>query len=322
MDASDFLNHLPVVQGATGAGVTLEERTVLQQSLLVLQKNGRFDRVVFWGKIAGIKKDYLIAQGFSRIDTEFKKRSFCSHDGITWVQLPEVDELSALLLPKVAGRFMGEPSHEYRVYNPPPEDEANVAAASEEEPEEDEYEEEEEDEEEEEGHNEDGPGDLEDAPPKRARRLKKHFVNLSEEKRLAAAVAEIDLATSVAPRGAFLLTPDHEVKANNMFAGLTGAAAAKLTNYYHLREPERIKNKSLLDFELEGLSKGTDFLDAVQDDVPAGSWSVQFDPSTKVALLRCNQYPGFVAYHVAGTPKHGYVYFGHGDRNSDLAFMV
>ncbi len=59
---------------AAGNGLTLssEQRAALQTSLVILRRNYAFRRVVFWGKILGLKCDYLIAQGVE--EDEMKNR--------------------------------------------------------------------------------------------------------------------------------------------------------------------------------------------------------------------------------------------------------
>jgi hypothetical protein len=51
--------------GSSGHTLNIEERSALQTSLLVLKRNCKFKRVHFWGKVFGLNRDYLVAQGFS-----------------------------------------------------------------------------------------------------------------------------------------------------------------------------------------------------------------------------------------------------------------
>lgn len=59
----------------TGGGLTLtcEQRAALQTSLLVIKVNYKFSRVLFWGKILGLKNDYFIAQGVAADEMKVKK---------------------------------------------------------------------------------------------------------------------------------------------------------------------------------------------------------------------------------------------------------
>eukprot|EP00002_Diphylleia_rotans_P032912 TRINITY_DN694_c0_g1_i7.p1 TRINITY_DN694_c0_g1~~TRINITY_DN694_c0_g1_i7.p1 ORF type:complete len:290 (-),score=71.11 TRINITY_DN694_c0_g1_i7:1034-1903(-) len=254
MDAEDFLAQLSFVQNRAGVTLTLNEKAALQSSLLQLKRNGRFARVVFWGKIFGVAADYLIAQGIQSTLTDFKRKSFYSHDGVTWAQLPDVDAESSALCAQITGRYQGDPSHEYKVARPVHEDEKvdEPQAAVEKTPDDDG--EKNPDEEEEEGEG----ADIKDA------------VVIKEEKRLSAAIAQIDNDAAIAPRGAYVLTASHDINVNRAFSGLAASSAEQLQNYFHLRVPKTIKEKTLLDFELEGLVKSIDFLDNISEDLPKG----------------------------------------------------
>ncbi|XP_042603828.1 radial spoke head protein 9 homolog isoform X3 [Cyprinus carpio] len=100
---------------AAGNGLTLssEQRAALQTSLVILKRNYKFSRVLFWGKILGIKCDYFIAQGVE--DDEMKnKKSLYSLNCMDWHLLPPATEsMIADVALAAQGRFTGDPSHEY-----------------------------------------------------------------------------------------------------------------------------------------------------------------------------------------------------------------
>jgi hypothetical protein len=64
MNAEDVTQKLSYIQQANGHTLNIEERAAIQCSLPILKRNGKFAKMVFWGKIYGLKKDYLIAQGY------------------------------------------------------------------------------------------------------------------------------------------------------------------------------------------------------------------------------------------------------------------
>jgi len=90
--------------------------------------------------------------------------------------------------------------------------------------------------------------------------------------------------------------------------------------YVHLRQPITFPKKTLL--QREGLSKSLDFLDTIQDDIPKGSWVVREGNTTPLVTIRNLLWPGSFFYHVPGTSNHGHCYFGFGDKNVDLGFML
>ncbi len=63
MIAEDLNSKLDFI-ASNGVILNVEEKSALQTSLLVLKKNCKFKRTQFWGKIIGLQKDYLIAQGY------------------------------------------------------------------------------------------------------------------------------------------------------------------------------------------------------------------------------------------------------------------
>ncbi len=63
MDSTTLMSH-SYLMGLSGHVLTTEEKVNMQSSLMLLKESGHFYRVVFWGKILGLKNDYYIAQGF------------------------------------------------------------------------------------------------------------------------------------------------------------------------------------------------------------------------------------------------------------------
>ncbi|XP_035215980.1 radial spoke head protein 9 homolog [Stegodyphus dumicola] len=101
---------------STGYFLTIEEQSILQLSLPILQQENKFTSVAFLGKIFGIKNDYYIAQGRGN-DFIRNKMSFYSLDGNSWRVLfpPSREILSKFHL--VRNRFIGDPSWIHRFYD-------------------------------------------------------------------------------------------------------------------------------------------------------------------------------------------------------------
>lgn len=62
MEAQSLPAALELVAGG-GAGLSPEQRAALSASLLLLQRDYRFERVWFWGCIQGVRGAYYIAEG-------------------------------------------------------------------------------------------------------------------------------------------------------------------------------------------------------------------------------------------------------------------
>ncbi|NWU95014.1 RSPH9 protein, partial [Upupa epops] len=143
---------------------------------------------------------------------------------------------------------------------------------------------------------------------------------MKEEVRLVATIEQIDRAVGIIPRGAFVKTPLGSVHENRNFEGLSLMEAKLLRSYFHFTEPVNLKNKTLL--EKADLDPSTDFLDTLENDIPQGSWTVQLEKGGTVVVLRSLLWLGLTFYHIPMTKQYGYLYFGTGEKNADLPFML
>ncbi|NWS44906.1 RSPH9 protein, partial [Probosciger aterrimus] len=144
--------------------------------------------------------------------------------------------------------------------------------------------------------------------------------SIKEEVRLVATIEQIDRAVGIIPRGAFVKTPLGSVCENRNFEGLSFTEAKKLSSYFHFTEPVNLKKKTLL--EKADLDPSTDFLDSLEHDIPQGSWTVQLEKGGTVVVLRSLLWLGLTFYHIPMTKQYGYIYFGNGEKNLDLPFML
>ncbi|XP_047430214.1 radial spoke head protein 9 homolog [Mugil cephalus] len=277
MDSNSLYYSFELVAGS-GLTLNVEQRAALQTSLVIMKKNYKFHRVLFWGKILGLKEDYFIAQG--RGEDEMKDRkNLYSFNCMDWFLLPSVTDSMIKEVSKAAkGRFIGDPSFVYEHLETHKQGEGEEAVEEE------------------------------------------VVTKVNEEKRLAVSVHLIDKEVSVVPRGAFIKSPHGLVQINRSFGGLSESETRKLDNFLHFREPKNLKKKSIL--EMGELNPATDFLDVLSDDIPKGSWSLQFECTGKVCVLRSLLWLGLTFYHVPMTPQHGYMYIGNGSKNLDLCFML
>jgi radial spoke head protein 9 len=145
---------------------------------------------------------------------------------------------------------------------------------------------------------------------------------LTELERLACLVEAIDHVIAVTPLESFVVSPMRQVVPNPSFQGLDMERAGQLYNYFHLRQPELPERSRVLTSAASGgLVRPGDFWDPLIQDLD-GSWVVSRDNSGAFVTLRNYVFPGAMAFHRVGSGDHGYVYFGDGRRNPDLAFMI
>uniref|UniRef100_UPI0037E9A2D5 radial spoke head protein 9 homolog n=1 Tax=Semicossyphus pulcher TaxID=241346 RepID=UPI0037E9A2D5 len=273
MDSKSLSYSLELVAGS-GNTLNVEQRAALQTSLAIMKKNYKFHRVLFWGKILGLKQDYFIAQG--RGEDEMKdKKNLYSFNCMNWFLLPPATDSMIEEVSKAAkGRFIGDPSYVYE----------HIEVC------------------------------------RQGERDEEVLTKVKEESRLAVAVNQIDDEVSVVPRGAFVKSPHGLVQVNRSFGGLSDSEAKKLDNFLHFSKPKNLKKTSILEFG--DLTPALDFLDVLSDDIPKGSWSLQFECAGQACVLRSLLWLGLTFYHVPMTPQHGYVYMGYGTKNLDLPFML
>lgn len=75
MNSDSLYYSLELVAGS-GYTLNIEQRAALQTSLVILRKNYKFQRVLYWGKILGLKEDYFIAQGRGEDEMNDKKNLY------------------------------------------------------------------------------------------------------------------------------------------------------------------------------------------------------------------------------------------------------
>ena len=63
-------------------------------------------------------------------------------------------------------------------------------------------------------------------------------------------------------------------------------------------------------------------MDSIDEDVPNGCWSLQMVRGGDTAVLKSLWWPGYVFFHMPGTKKYGGLYWGTGQQNRDLPFML
>ncbi|XP_047589309.1 radial spoke head protein 9 homolog isoform X4 [Lutra lutra] len=253
MDAESLLLSLELASGS-GQGLSPDRRASLLTSLMLVKRDYRYDRVLFWGRILGLVADYYIAQGLSEDQLAPRKTLYRRGRGrklgnqdpgdvvgslncMEWSLLPPATEEMVVQTSVVKGRFMGDPSHEY--------EHTELQKMSE------------------------GEKVFEEEV----------VVQIKEETRLVSVIDQIDKAVAVIPRGALFKTPFGPIHVNRTFEGLSLSEAKKLSSYFHFREPVELKNKTLL--EKADLDPSLDFMDPLEHDIPKVSsergellWSV------------------------------------------------
>lgn len=139
---------------------------------------------------------------------------------------------------------------------------------------------------------------------------------ITEEERLAVVVQTIDTETAVAPKGALSMRSSGAIMPNPTFQGLDAAAACNLSSFVLLNKP---KLASVLEPAME---KSVDALASADTIVPKAALRVFTDEALGVVSVRSLLWPGALAFCKPGSSTWGYCYFGTGEKNIDIAFML
>ncbi|TPX72958.1 hypothetical protein SpCBS45565_g00164 [Spizellomyces sp. 'palustris'] len=144
---------------------------------------------------------------------------------------------------------------------------------------------------------------------------------INEEKRLSGTVALINYETEIVPRGAYYRDTLHQLQKNVNFSGIPKGELSQLTHYLHFREGFDI-NKRTLQERADAFDESIDIFETIANDEPKGVWSCQTERTGSVAILRSLLWPGYVFFHTANPPKWGSMYYGTGQRNLNIGFML
>jgi hypothetical protein len=292
MELFDLEYGLKSVASA-GQVLNCQEITSLQAGLTILRSKEKYDNIFLWGKVFSQKSDYYIAYGLRDSEFEFPSKNFyvaTERKGVEGTEPPTADfEFQPLgrLTEEAADRIIALGLSNILTGVPttllePPVDPESAEAPPE--------------------------GEQAAAPA------------LTEADRLSQMVQEIDFDTAVVPKGAYALNEAQQVVPSSDFKGLGLTEAKALTSYAHFRPPTSVAClRALARTDVQFYSN---FLDPLKEDLPKGCWGVRQDPSVSLVTLRSLSWPGYCSYHIPGSNKFGGLYFGYGQKNRDLPFIL
>lgn len=293
VEAGDLDFGLKVV-AAGGNVLNCQEVTCLQAALSLLKNQEKLAEVYFWGKVFGSgvggdqakgPSDYFVCYGLAGPEFEFPSKTFFyACEDFVFRRMPRLtDELADKIIELgLDAPITGIPD---RFVEPPKEGETEDAAEA----------------------------AAENGGEQRAAKL-------TEADCLAQLVAEIDFDTAVVPRGAYALNEEHNVVPSADFRGLGLSEATQLAKYVHFRPPTSVA--ALRAVARSDVQFYSDFLDGVDADLPKGCWAVRQDANINTVTLRSLMWPGYIGFHAPGTKRFGGVYFGYGQKNRDLPFIL
>ena len=304
----NFDKCMDLISSFNGVGLNIDEKLKLEIALRELHSEKKFEELFFWGKIIGEENDYFICYGINfegRYGFPGKEFYFAPSNTFKFELLPNTyiyhdDDFKA----SYSKPLKGKPEEIIKKYK-------------EEVPEGEEPEEEKPAEgDEEENKPTDPDASVDDNAPKKPEPKE----NFTEKLKLSYIVRQIDTDTSVVPKGAVKLTPEHQYRMNKTYKGLKQDELRNLANYIHFRPI--IKEEKKLEVENSDAVFSYDVLDSIDTDDVKGSWSIQLDPSKKISNVRSLLWPGYFAVHQSDSNIFGSIYYGKGKKNAELPFMI
>jgi len=115
------------------------------------------------------------------------------------------------------------------------------------------------------------PPDIE-AYPSSEEEQQEQLKDFTELDRLVYVVRSIEHECQTVPVGAVKLLPNHELRRNRHFQGLTREQAKDLQNYMHFRNVQTTEKREMLDRD-DAIFRA-DILDPLHWDFPKGAWSL------------------------------------------------
>jgi len=102
-----------------GGTLSVEERSALQASFVLLKEANHFTEVRFWGKVSGTQQDYFICQGTISegkvAPFDCPRATFKSTDGVVWTPLADVDGAMRAKCEAIDELFTGDLSKQHGV---------------------------------------------------------------------------------------------------------------------------------------------------------------------------------------------------------------
>lgn len=73
-----------------GISLSFQEASLLENSLIVLKSDNKFNETYFWGRINGVKNDYYIAFGYNKNCLSGSKFFYSINCTGEWILLPDI----------------------------------------------------------------------------------------------------------------------------------------------------------------------------------------------------------------------------------------
>lgn len=88
MNISNIKENFNYMSYCGGISVSPQEATMIENSLIILKSNNKFNETYLWGRITGVKNDYYIAYGYQKNCLSGSKYFYSINCPGQWILLP------------------------------------------------------------------------------------------------------------------------------------------------------------------------------------------------------------------------------------------
>ena len=280
------------------------KRIKLDIGLQEICDNNKYDQVLFWGRIRGLKSNYYIAMAIKfHGQYEFPaKKFFYSTENFVFKELPQIIAQFKTRIEYFNSELEGNPEKIIWEIEKEEEKEDQISDKNE---------------------NADNEEINLDETISDSSEEKEKIVIITQMReidRLAYIIRAIEMDCAIVPVGSFKLTTNHELHYNQNFKGLNLKNALLMKNWMHFRQPLCQEKKKSIE-KAEAIFK-FDLLEGLENDLPTNCWSIKSDVAEEFVTVRSLVWQGFMGYHRLNENIFGYAYFGNGVKNVEVNLLI
>lgn len=280
------------------------KRIKLEIGLQEICESKKYDQILFWGRIRGLKSNYYIAMAIKfHGQYEFPaKKFFFATENFVFKDLPQIIAQFKTRIEDFNTEFEGNP--EKIIWEMEKQEEAEEQTS----------------EKNENGENEEINLDetISDSSEEKQKIIQ--ISQMREVDRLAYIIRAIEMECAVVPLGSFKLSTSHELHYNKNFKGLCLKEGLEMKNWLHFRQPLSLEKKK--EIEKTDAIFRFDLLEGLEEDLPKNCWSIKSDVTEEFVTVRSLVWQGFMGYHMLNENIFGYGYFGNGVKNVEVNLLI
>ncbi|KAH6570957.1 hypothetical protein BASA60_007386 [Batrachochytrium salamandrivorans] len=146
-------------------------------------------------------------------------------------------------------------------------------------------------------------------------------IKLREEKRLTALMETINRNVQIVPRGAYYRNLNRAIIKNPNFRGLSSEDMGDVNSFLHFRDGFEITSRTISE-RVHQFDDAIDIFEPISKDEPKGVWSVNFEIGSAATIVRNLQWPGYTFMHTTCPLRYSSFYYGTGQKNHNIGFML